>query len=125
MGSIGERIGHRVRDYRKAKKLTQLELARRISVSSETISRLERGVVMPSLDRLHGIAMELDVELHELLRIDNGSAKANALARLMAVASQGEASDVEALAAIAEVVIAQLQRSRDLEKPLDQRLQQL
>lgn len=111
MGSIDEMVGQRVRSYRRAARLTQAELASMVGVSSETVSRLERGVGMPSLSRLHEIGQALGAELHELLRVEGSrSAKTDALARLIAVASQGEATDVEALATIAEVFMAQLQR---------------
>ena len=60
-------IGSKVKVLRKLKKLTQEQLAESIGVSWRTISNLERGVVIPSLQVICDIAQCFDVSIDELL----------------------------------------------------------
>lgn len=60
-------IGFRVRQARINADLTQEELAEKANVSSNFISRLENGRVLPSIDRLYMLADILDVGLQDLL----------------------------------------------------------
>ncbi len=50
--SIVKLIGIQIAERRKERKITQEELAELVKVSTETISRLERGVSVPSLKTL-------------------------------------------------------------------------
>lgn len=59
-------IGGRIAALRKERNLTQAGLAESMDVTTETISRLERGVSMPSLKTLEGISNVLDVPLKDL-----------------------------------------------------------
>jgi len=59
-------IGRRIASLRKERNLTQARLAESIDVTTETVSRLERGVSMPSLKTLEGISNVLDVPLKDL-----------------------------------------------------------
>jgi transcriptional regulator with XRE-family HTH domain len=52
---------------RKALALTQLQLAERLGVETETISRLERGTNLPSLQRLASLSEVLETSVAELL----------------------------------------------------------
>ena len=55
---LGKRLGQRIAERRKAIDWTQDQLAERLGVDAETISRFERGVTVPALvtiDRLAGI----------------------------------------------------------------------
>lgn len=64
--ALRARIGENVRELRKARELKQYALAATISTDVGTISRLERGEVMPSIGRLEEIAAALDVDISEL-----------------------------------------------------------
>jgi transcriptional regulator with XRE-family HTH domain len=67
MGSRVEReLGRRINAYRGTAKLTQEELAERVGVTPETISRLERGTASTSVRTLVAIASALGVELRDL-----------------------------------------------------------
>ena len=68
MSIIERRLGRRVAELRKLAGLTQAQLAERLDVATETISRLERGAAVPSLARLEGMAGEFGVEMWELFR---------------------------------------------------------
>ncbi len=64
---IGQALGKAIGARRKARSLTQDDLAGMVDVDVETISRFERGAVLPSLQRLCRVAVALDVGLGELL----------------------------------------------------------
>jgi transcriptional regulator with XRE-family HTH domain len=111
MGAVEKRLGRRVADQRKRAGLTQAQLAERVGVATETVSRLERGSAIPSLARLEAVASALGVETHELFRtLDRESQKDRALSRLLAAARRGSAADVEALAEVVDRLLGHFGR---------------
>lgn len=63
---IEKELGKRVAEMRKAKGLSQEELAERSGYSSEFISLVERGVNAPAVAGLERIARALDVDIKDL-----------------------------------------------------------
>jgi transcriptional regulator with XRE-family HTH domain len=61
-------VGAAIAALRKAKSLTQAQVAEGVGVEKETISRMENGVISPSLTRLRQIADVLDCSLCDLFR---------------------------------------------------------
>ena len=61
-------VAKRVAEARKAKHLTQEELAAKVDISPTHISVLERGVKLPHLDTFIAIANALDVSADYLLQ---------------------------------------------------------
>lgn len=55
-GDLKSHIGARVKQARKAKKLTQAEVADRLGKSVETISNIERGATWTSLEMLENLS---------------------------------------------------------------------
>lgn len=64
---LGHLLGQRVREFRLAQSLTQGQLAERVGVETETISRLERGLALPSLLKLEELACSLETSVTELI----------------------------------------------------------
>ena len=60
-------VGLRVRRFRVAAGLTQAQLAERVEAAVETISRIERGKLAPSVDLLGRIAKAVGTTIDELL----------------------------------------------------------
>ncbi|CAM4182384.1 helix-turn-helix domain-containing protein [Paenibacillus alkaliterrae] len=60
-------IGENIKNYRKAKRLTQVELADKANISRSYIADIERDRYNPSLDTLTAIANVLKVSANELL----------------------------------------------------------
>ena len=58
-----ERIGHEIRDLRKAKDMTIAELGSRAGLSVGYLSQIERGVSSPSVKALHAISRAMDVTI--------------------------------------------------------------
>lgn len=62
--------------YRSRKALSQEELARRLHVVRQTVSRWEKGTSVPDAELLIRLAEELDVSVGELLGAPSGAADA-------------------------------------------------
>lgn len=60
-------FANNVRAERARKGLTQLQLAVKTGLSTETISQIERGIANPALNTILSIALALDVDLNTLL----------------------------------------------------------
>lgn len=60
-------LGQNIAAKRRAKGLTQQELAEKVGIESVTLSRLETGASLPSIIRLSEIADALDAGLSELV----------------------------------------------------------
>jgi len=65
--SLAKRLGKRLAERRRAIGWTQDQLAERIGVDAETVSRFERGVTVPSLITLDKLASALRCRTAELL----------------------------------------------------------
>lgn len=61
-------LGIKIRDLRKAKNITQAQLAHSIGKDQQSIQRLEAGKVNPSFLYLLDIASGLDLSIGELFR---------------------------------------------------------
>ena len=82
---LGKKLGRAIAERRKGKNLTQDDLAGLAEVDAETISRMERGTTLPSIQRLFVIAGALDSSAGELLSSASplASDRAQALATVM------------------------------------------
>jgi transcriptional regulator with XRE-family HTH domain len=66
---LGKELGRAIATRRKAKNLTQDDLAGMVEVDAETISRFERGTSAPSIERLFELCQALDVGVGDLLSV--------------------------------------------------------
>lgn len=62
-GSLRLRIGRRIRETRRSKKMTQAEVARGAGLTQQQISKIEQGAENPSLDTLERIQKYLGEDL--------------------------------------------------------------
>jgi transcriptional regulator with XRE-family HTH domain len=65
--ALALRLGTSLAAHRKSRNWTQAELAERVGVDTETISRFERGAALPSLLTLERLAHSVRASLTELL----------------------------------------------------------
>lgn len=66
-GRLNLLLGANIAERRKELGWTQAELAERIGVDTETISRFERGSNLPSLQRLEKLADTLQIPMYQLV----------------------------------------------------------
>jgi transcriptional regulator with XRE-family HTH domain len=67
-GKFAKKIGQALAKQRIARNMTQEQVAEKIGVEQETISRFERGATLPPLLRLIDLAEIFDVPLDALVR---------------------------------------------------------
>ena len=67
-------IAGRLTQLRKAKELSQEELASRLGVSRQAVSKWERGESSPDLDNLMALAALYGCSLDQLVHADSGTA---------------------------------------------------
>ncbi len=63
------KIGTRIRELRKKKKLTQLELALRCKFEKARISRIETGKTNPTIKSLYIISQALEADITEFFPV--------------------------------------------------------
>lgn len=64
-------LGNRIRELRKAKGVSQLELAYDMDMSMNTISGIELGKISPKIDTLKKIAEKLEINISDLFEFSN------------------------------------------------------
>jgi len=70
MKTIRKKFGKRVRELRRAKSLSQEELAFRAGVHRTYLGGIERGERNPALENIEAIAKALGVSLSDLFQFD-------------------------------------------------------
>lgn len=66
MSNIKKLLGQRIRELRKAKGLTQEQLAEKIGIGTSNISYIETGKFAPSIESFEKIVEALEVAPYEL-----------------------------------------------------------
>ncbi|RZT13082.1 MULTISPECIES: helix-turn-helix domain-containing protein [Fictibacillus] len=61
-----DRLGRRIRAFRKLKGYTQEQLAKDIGISVSVLGEVERGSRKPKVDLLHKIANQFCINVEEL-----------------------------------------------------------
>ena len=73
------KFGHKIRQLRNDKNLTQPQLAESMGIEQSYLSKLENDKSMPSNDVLNRILDVFDIELGDLVKMPIASAKAPVL----------------------------------------------
>ena len=63
-----EKIGLFLSNERKKEKLTQKQLAEKINITFQAVSRWEKGISVPSLDVLDDLSRIFNVSIDEILK---------------------------------------------------------
>ena len=72
INQIQERFGAKLAEYRRNKNFTQEELANRLGVTPQALSKWEKGLSSPDIAMVSSICMMLDVSADYLLEICTG-----------------------------------------------------
>ena len=81
---LSKQVGLTIAKYRQQSGLTQNEVAEKLNIGYEAVSRMERGIVMPTVERLVELAEIFNCEAADLLtqssnRIEDQSAQIKSL----------------------------------------------
>ena len=113
MNTLAERLGHRIARQRRAAGLTQAELAEKVGVQPETISRLETGKRRVSLEMLGLISESLSLELYELFRLpERDTPKDEAMDRLLWFGSRLSVAELELVLDVGSAVLLHARRAQ-------------
>ena len=113
MNTLAERLGHRIARQRRAAGLTQAELAEKVGVQPETISRLETGNRRVSLEMLALISESLSLELYELFRLpERDTPKDEAMDRLLWFGSRLSVAELELVLDVGSAVLLHARRAQ-------------
>lgn len=112
---LGKRLGQRIAERRKSLDWTQDQLAERLGVDAETVSRFERGATVPSLVTLDRLARVLNTHTAELLS-EASAAPSDQAMRISAWLASMPSEDSEFVVAQIKTLCDYLQR-RSRRKP--------
>src|SRR5947209_10422759 len=76
MISVKHRVENRLAQIRKSRGVSAADLARRVSVSRQTINAIEAGTYVPNTEVALNLARELEVTVDELFSLQEGLPKA-------------------------------------------------
>jgi transcriptional regulator with XRE-family HTH domain len=111
MKTIEKRVGERIARQRKAVGLTQAQLAEKVNVQPETISRVETGKRTASLGLMAHVSEALELEMYELFRPhDRGDPKERAVERLLWFAARLSPAEIELVMDVGAAVLGHAQR---------------
>lgn len=115
--SLAKQVGQGIQALRKAKHLTQARLSEQAGLTSDEISRIERGAREPRFDTLERIAKVLGVEARALFQ-----GGGNAVKRTASKAPSSRTRLTAALEGVEpEVVDALIRCVRILSRAIDER----
>lgn len=100
-------IGERISTLRRARHLTQNDLAEKVGVDGRHISRLETGKYFPSLDTLATMARVLGVELQEFFLFPTVETETEMREALVTIARQASEPVLRELLSFARNRLAQ------------------
>lgn len=109
-------LGTRIRELRKLKGVSQLELAYDMDMSMNTISGIELGKISPKIETLKKIAQKLDINIAELFEFSDKQSKDKVARRKVEEISRRLLGyDKEFLDLVGDAIDL-LQKSRNLKK---------
>jgi transcriptional regulator with XRE-family HTH domain len=71
-------VGKAIAEQRKLANLTQVQLADKLGIEKETVSRLETGMISPSLSRLEQLADIFECSVRQFFWHESGNERAQA-----------------------------------------------
>jgi transcriptional regulator with XRE-family HTH domain len=102
---IKRMVGTNIRAARKARGLTQFQLAERSGLSADFIGKMERGTTSPSIESLEAIATALKLPLGDLFAGEAESGPSQeALLELIGLCQGRDKEDIQLLVGIAQLI---------------------
>ena len=102
-------VGRAIARQRSRSGLTQEQVAERLGVGNEAVSRIERGIVMPNIERLVELATIFGCETADLLT-EGSSRSEDQARRIYALLSRLEVADRDLVMDLVERLVGRLDR---------------
>lgn len=106
---LAEFVGQAIARQRIRSKLSQEQVAEKLGIGSEAVSRIERGVVMPNIERLIELATVFGCETADLLT-EGSTRQEDQARRLQGLLSVLDSSDRTLVLEFVESLVARLSR---------------
>ena len=107
---LAELVGQAIARQRIRCKLSQEQVAEKLGIGSEAVSRIERGVVMPNIERLIELATVFGCETADLLT-EGSTRQEDQARRLQGLLSVLDSDDRTLVLEFVESLVARLSRS--------------
>jgi transcriptional regulator with XRE-family HTH domain len=123
LNPVEEILRRRVRELRTLNGFTQSQLAEKVGVANETISRMETGKAMPSLRTIARLADVLQIDFVDLFRFRRDpSAHEAAIDRLRWLLRRRTVAEVEFVIDLVTLIFEQARMQMPIESKREQRL---
>lgn len=106
---LAELVGQAIARQRMRCKLSQEQVAEKLGIGSEAVSRIERGVVMPNIERLIELATVFGCETADLLT-EGSTRQEDQARRLQGLLSVLDSDDRTLVLEFVESLVARLSR---------------
>ena len=106
---LAEFVGQAIARQRIRSKLSQEQVAEKLGIGSEAVSRIERGVVMPNIERLIELATVFGCETADLLT-EGSTRQEDQARRLQGLLSVLDSDDRTLVLEFVESLVARLSR---------------
>ena len=106
---LAELVGQAIARQRSRCKLSQEQVAEKLGIGSEAVSRIERGVVMPNIERLIELATVFGCETADLLT-EGSTRQEDQARRLQGLLSVLDSDDRTLVLEFVESLVARLSR---------------
>ena len=104
-------VGKAIATHRQACGLTQEDVAERLKIGNEAVSRMERGIVMPTFARLVDLSHLFGLDVSTLL-VTASNQPADQAQYLKQLLSRLDASDRSMIVEMVETIAARLSKDR-------------
>ena len=95
MPTLKEKLGKRIQEIRKSKKLTQEKLAEMIGIDTPNLSNIERGKRFVSSDTLEKIIKSLNVKEKDLFDFEHIKSKNELIKSINKILNESDMKEIE------------------------------
>ena len=95
MPTLKEKLGKRIQEIRKSKKLTQEKLAEMIGIDTPNLSNIERGKRFVSSDTLKKIIKSLNVKEKDLFDFEHVKSKNELINSINNILNESDIKEIE------------------------------
>ncbi len=105
MRTTKELLGERIKELRKAKKLSQDKLSEQIGIDPKHLSRIEVGSSYPSLSTLEKIAIALHVDIKEFFEFEHLSGQKELINNAIKLLKETDEEKIKLITKVIKAII--------------------